>query len=130
MAASQRNESLSLPLEAPPVSLASQGATAYSVSAQWVKNSKGLRFDASHYNPLLAHALTILRSSGMELKPLGEVCKDVFIPPRFKRIYVDKAHGVPFLQGSHLVHSDPADIKYLSTKAHANIKKWRASKTT
>ena len=37
---------------------------------------------------------------------------------RFKRVYVEREHGLPFLQGSHLVHFDPADIKYVSLKAH------------
>jgi type I restriction enzyme S subunit len=101
------------------------GAPAFSVDAQWVRNSNGLRFDATHYNPRLAGAIALLRGSGMELRPLGEVAARVFIPPRFKRIYVEESHGVPFIQGSHLVHFQPADLKYLSLKAHAaTLKRW------
>ena len=47
-----------------------------------------------------------------------------FMPPRFKRVYVDQAHGVPFLQGSHLVHFRPADLKYVSRLAHKQLHKW------
>ena len=52
----------------------------------------------------------------MRIKPLSEITERVFIPPRFKRIYVDQEHGVPFVQGSHVVHFQPADIKYLSRR--------------
>jgi len=41
------------------------------------------------------------------------VADRVFIRRPFKRIYVEASHGVPSLQGSHIVYFDPADIKYL-----------------
>ncbi|MCI0561119.1 MAG: restriction endonuclease subunit S [Nitrososphaera sp.] len=94
----------------------------FGVSAQLLRQS--IRIDASHFNPSVAHALETLRRSGMNLVPLGEITKRVFIPPRFKRIYVDATHGIPFLQGSHIPHFQPADIKYLSTKAHKGIERW------
>lgn len=96
----------------------------FSVDAQWVKNSNGLRFDASHYNPVLARAVALLRSSGMDLRPLGEVTERVFIPPRFKRVYVSRANGVPFIQGSHIVHFQPADMKHISPAVHKEINLW------
>ncbi|HWE54106.1 MAG TPA: restriction endonuclease subunit S, partial [Acidimicrobiales bacterium] len=43
------------------------------------------------------------------------------IPGRFKRNYVDAAHGIPFLQGSHIVQFRPDDIKFLSKATHANM---------
>lgn len=124
MAASRPGDPAQAPLEVAPIALAALGVQTYSVSAQWVRNSNGLRFDASHYNPTLAKAIAILRSSEMELRPLGDVSESVFIPPRFKRVYVDKDHGIPFLQGSHIVHAEPADLKYLSTKAHTGLSRW------
>lgn len=125
MVASQHDNPLPLPLTA-PVPGALPGAVSYSVDARWIRQSTGKRFDASHYNPVLAQALTMLRGSGMELRPLGDVCKRVFIPPRFKRVYVSAEHGIPFLQGSHLVHFQPADLKYLSVeeKAHVRLDRW------
>jgi type I restriction enzyme S subunit len=48
----------------------------------------------------------------------------VFIPPRFRRIYVTADYGVPFLQGSHIVHFQPADVKYLSKTAHQDLDRW------
>jgi type I restriction enzyme, S subunit len=96
----------------------------FSVDSKWLRDSKGLRLDASFYNPRLAHALETLRKSGMALSTLGEVTEKIFIPPRFKRIYVDKEHGIPFLQGSHVVHFQPAEMKYLSRTAHKKIQRW------
>lgn len=86
----------------------------FSVALPWLKRTNELRLDASFYNPRVAEALAILKRSGLSLQPLSAVTKRVFIPPRFKRIYVERKHGVPFLQGSHVVHFQPADIKYLS----------------
>ena len=65
-----------------------------------------------------------MAASGLTLKRLKEVTESIFIPPRFKRVYVDEAHGVPFLQGTHLVHFRPTDLKYLSTSAHKNLERW------
>lgn len=100
------------------------GAPAFSVDAQWVRNSNGLRFDATHYNPTLARAIALLRASGMDLRPLGEVTERVFIPGRFKRVYVERSHGVPFLQGSHITHLQPADMKFISPAVHRDIDQW------
>lgn len=93
----------------------------FPVDSIWLRKSKNLRLDASFYNPRVAHAIEVLRKSGLIIKTLGEITQHIFIPPRFKRIYVDKDHGVPFLQGSHIVHFQPADIKYLSKSAHKNL---------
>ncbi len=99
-------------------------ARTFSVDAQWVRNSNGLRFDAEHYNPTLAKAIAMLRASGMDLRPLSEVTERVFIPPRFKRVYVERAHGVPFVQGSHIAHFQPTDLKYISPAVHREIDRW------
>jgi type I restriction enzyme S subunit len=96
----------------------------FSLGLPWLKGSDGLRLDAGFYNPRVAEALAILKRSGVKTRTLGQVTERVFIPPRFKRIYVDKQHGVPFIQGSHIVHFYPADIKYLSRAAHKRLDRW------
>src|SRR5450755_4012136 len=96
----------------------------FSVSLPIVKKTDELRFDASFYNPRVAEALAILGRSGLELRTLHEITKRIFIPPRFKRIYVERSHGVPFLQGGHVVHFRPADMKYLSRVAHKGLDRW------
>lgn len=83
--------------------------------------SKTLRLNATSYNTTLFHALRILEESEMDVLTLGEVTERVFMPQRFKRTYVEKAHGVPFLQGSHIIQIQPDDVKYLSRIAHKNL---------
>jgi len=96
----------------------------FCVSSELVGRSGSLRLDASYYNRDVIEAIAALKRSDMGVKPLGELAERVFIPPRFKRIYVEESHGIPFLQGSHIVHFDPADIKYLSRTAHARLDRW------
>jgi type I restriction enzyme, S subunit len=55
---------------------------------------------------------------------LGEVVKKVFVAARFKRIYVEKEYGVPFLQGSHLPQMKPYNLKYLSKTNQRNLERW------
>ena len=96
----------------------------FSVPSQLLRDSHGSRLDASHFNPAVARALEVLRHSGMRLARLGDLADRIFIPPRFKRIYVEREHGLPFLQGSHVVHLRPADVKFLSLKAHKKLDRW------
>ena len=93
----------------------------FTVSSSLVTSTEGLRLDASFYNLGVIQALTMLAASGMELMALGDVTERVFMPTRFKRTYVSEDHGIPFLQGSHVVQLEPADLKYLSTAAHQNL---------
>lgn len=100
----------------------------FAVTSSWVAPAKGLRLDASFYNPRVAQAIDTLRHCGLPLRTLGEVTKRVFLPPRFGRIYVGKDHGIPFLQGSHIVQFNPPDIKYISRTAHKKIEQWLIKK--
>ena len=96
----------------------------FAVPSNIVAGTDARRLDASYFNPAVAQALDTLRHSGMSLAPLGDITSRVFIPPRFKRIYVEPEYGVPFLQGSHIVHFQPADVKYLSRTAHKRLERW------
>ena len=87
-------------------------------------NHNDLRLDAGYYNQETMLAQRAMAASGLRMERLGDVTDNIFIPPRFKRVYVDPEHGVPFLQGSHLVHFRPADLKYLSKSAHRNLERW------
>lgn len=93
---------------------------AFSVSAKDLR----LRLDASYHIPLAAAAVDKLKATGCPLATVGDLAERIFIPPRFKRIYVEKEYGVPFLQGIHIVQIKPYDIKYLSSSAHKDLDKW------
>ncbi|MEW6503903.1 MAG: restriction endonuclease subunit S [Chloroflexota bacterium] len=87
----------------------------FSIRASDLEN----RFDASYHVPVARTVISLLNQG--EYKPihLGQIAAKIFIPPRFKRIYVPKEYGIPFLQGSHLPQMRPYDLKYISIKANA-----------
>jgi type I restriction enzyme S subunit len=72
------------------------------------------RLDASYHVPIAQAAVRQLRNGKYPLVSLAHLTDDTSIPPRFKRIYVGKAHGTPFLQPSHLPLMRPYDLGYLA----------------
>ena len=78
-----------------------------------------LRMDGGYYNPTHLHVLDQL--SEMDAIPLREIA-EIFMPPRFRRIYVEPEYGLPFLQGRHVVHFQAAGLKHLS-REHEHIDK-------
>lgn len=98
-----------------------RGVEHFSVPLRLLQKAQNHRLDASYFNPDVAKALEALRHSGMTVKPLGEIVDRVFLPPRVRRVYVGKDYGLPFLRGSHIVHFQPADLKYVSRKAQKHI---------
>jgi type I restriction enzyme S subunit len=86
------------------------------------------RFDASYHLPVSRTVVEMLHKSKYQPVGLGQLAGSIFIPPRFKRIYVDKEHGVPFLQGSHLPQMRPYDLKYLSKKNTRGLERWAIHK--
>ena len=95
--------------------------SSYSLPLSVLAKSPECRFDAGHYNPELLHTLNTLKQSGLKLERLSTLVKRVILPSRFKRIFVKPEAGLPFLQGSHVVHFQPADLKYLSPASHKDI---------
>lgn len=64
--------------------------------------------------PVARTAIKLVKQSKYKTIPLGDIVDSVFHPPRFKRNYVAKSYGTPFLQGSHLPQTRPHDLKYIS----------------
>ena len=77
------------------------------------------RLDASYHVPVARTVIELLHKGKCFPVPLTQCVDEIFIPPRFKRIYVTKEHGVPFLQGSHLPQMRFYNLRYLSRKANA-----------
>jgi len=71
------------------------------------------RLDAHFYNLTAQLAVANVKKCGSEVKTVGDVSKQVLMGPRFKRNYVEAAHGVPFLSGKNIVQIRP-DLNYLS----------------
>lgn len=82
------------------------------------------RFDASFHVPIARTAIKLLRDGNYEPVQLGSITSDIIVAPRFKRIYVPKEYGVPFLQGSHLPQMYSHDLKYLSRTQQKGLERW------
>jgi len=76
------------------------------------------RFDGSYHVPTAKLAIEKIKSGKYKPTQLSKFLTDIFLPNRFKRIYVNKEFGVPFLQGSHLPMMRPYDLKYVSKRAN------------
>lgn len=95
----------------------------FGVDSRMLLSSASTRLDASFYNGAALKGIEALEKSGMELVEVRDLTKEVFIPNRFKRNYVSADHGVPFLQGSHVIQFRPDDVKYLSLATHSNMER-------
>lgn len=78
------------------------------------------RIDGSFHIPLVYEIIKQLKKSPAELTMIGDarVSKGIFLPGRFKRIYVTEEHGAHFLSGGDILEFDPKSIKYLSKSKH------------
>lgn len=78
------------------------------------------RFDAFYHNPIYNQIESELQNSDFPLTTLGDarVSKQIILPGRFKRTYVDKDHGIPFLSGGDIMQFVSIDPKFLSHNIH------------
>ncbi len=86
----------------------------------------GIRLEASAFSIEAHNAVTALKNSGLQLIPLygkGGLCQEAHNAFRFKRIYVDAEHGVPFLSSSEIISLRPRIENYLSRRYTKNLSK-------
>jgi len=81
------------------------------------------RLDASYHNPMIRTIASKMKAGNYPPTRLGSQVSEVFMPTRFKRVYVTREQGIPFLQGKHIVELRPYDIKYLSAKVTKDIER-------
>lgn len=79
------------------------------------------RLDAHFYNPLAQLAIENIKKAKTEVKTIEDVTERVFMCNRFKRNYVDKDHGIPFLSGKNIIQIRPTDVKYVSVSETKGI---------
>lgn len=85
-----------------------------------------VRLDASFHVPIVDAIVMHLAKHAAEVTTVGDprISKEVILPGRFKRVYVDEGHGPVFIGGKQLWELDPSNKKYLSIVHHAErIKK-------
>ena len=84
------------------------------------------RVDASFHVPITKAIVEHLKLNAKEVTIVGDdrISKQVILPGRFKRVYVEEGQGRVFFGGKQLNELDPTNKKYLSDKAHSmRIKK-------
>lgn len=79
------------------------------------------RMDASYHIPVVNAIQEHLRKHAGELTTVGDnrISKDIILPGRFKRVYVDEGQGRIFFGGKQIYELDPSNKKYLSLTKHS-----------
>lgn len=79
------------------------------------------RLDVSYHIPEVEAIIDILQNNASRVLKIKdpEISKCIILPGRFKRVYVDRKHGVPFFGGKQLLQLTPSNVKYLSRTHHA-----------
>lgn len=76
-----------------------------------------IRIDASYHLSEGQEIKREINASPYNLLTIGDVCSDIFIGNRAKRVYVTKkGHGIPFLSSSDILQSDLENVKIVSKK--------------
>jgi len=79
------------------------------------------RLDAHYYNLQAQLAIKNIRQCKSEVKTIGDVTDRVFMCGRFKRNYVEKEYGIPFLSGKNIIQIRPTDLKYISLSETSDL---------
>lgn len=80
------------------------------------------RVDASYHVPIVDAIVKHLQQYAAEVTTVGDsrISKDIILPGRFKRIYVEEGYGRVFIGGKQLYELDPTNKKYLSLVHHGD----------
>ncbi len=105
-------------LELPPIDRFQSKGMGFSVKLSNIFASR--RLDASYHVPIVDRIVEHLKLHAAELTTVGDrrISRKVILPGRFKRVYVDEGHGIPFFGGRSIGELDPSEKKYLSVSQH------------
>ena len=91
------------------------------------------RLDASYHVPIVQSITEHMVKYADEITTIGDerISKDVILPPRFARVYVDEGNGRVLLGGKQILELNPSGKKYISNSKHKElIKKLEVHKDT
>ena len=79
------------------------------------------RLDASYHTPVVEAIIAHLKHHAGELTTIGDnrISKEIILPGRFKRVYVEEGQGRVFFGGKQIYELDPSNKKYLSLVKHS-----------
>ena len=106
------------PLDEIPTDKIGPASSANASSVKFLELSG--RLDGSYHAPIVRAIAGHLRSHAAEVTSVGDarVSKEIILPGRFKRIYVEEGNGRVFLSGKSIMELDPYDKKYISFSQH------------
>lgn len=80
------------------------------------------RADASYHIPIVDAIIKHLNKCADEVTTVGDerISKEIILPGRFKRVYVEEGYGRVFIGGKQLGELDPTNKKYLSLTHHGD----------
>lgn len=80
------------------------------------------RVDASYHVPIVDAIVKHMKQYAAEVTTVGNsrISKEIILPGRFKRVYVEEGYGRIFIGGKQLFELDPTNKKYLSLVHHGN----------
>lgn len=83
------------------------------------------RVDASYHVPIVDAIVSHMKQYAEEVTTVGDkrVSKEVILPPRFARVYVDEGYGSVLIGGKQIFELDPSGKKYLSKTKHKDLMK-------
>lgn len=78
------------------------------------------RLDASYHLPIVDAIIEHLKNNAAEVTTIGDrrISKQIILAGVFKRTYVEKEYGYPFLGGKEITQLNPKTEKYLSKPIH------------
>ena len=100
----------------PPIEKLAPPTNAFSVKLDdWAG-----RLDASYHVPIVGAIVGHLKRHASEVTTVADprVSKNVILPGRFKRVYVEEGYGRIFIGGKQIYELDPSNKKYLSLVHH------------
>lgn len=80
------------------------------------------RIDASFHVPIVDAIIEHMKQHAAEVTTVGDkrISKDIILPGRFKRVYVEEGYGRVFIGGKQILELDPTNKKYLSLVHHGD----------
>lgn len=80
------------------------------------------RIDASFHVPIVDAIVEHMKRYSAEVTTVGDkrISKDIILPGRFKRVYVEEGYGRVFIGGKQILELDPTNKKYLSLVHHGD----------
>lgn len=81
------------------------------------------RADASYHVPIVNAIIAHMEQHAAEVTTVGDsrISKEVILPPRFARVYVEEGYGRVLIGGKQIYELDPSGKKYLSKTKHKSL---------